>query len=87
MRWTRNLWPTILLILIAIGILSSLRQLLVPIIVIGVILILYFYPPDRWRNIRFRAPRRGSRTKYRTGKFKVIRGGKRKDDDEPPRYH
>lgn len=80
--------------LIAIGILSSFinrpSAMLIPIVVLGVVFYLYKFPPTR----RSQKPRPGAgRGKQRNTKsprkstFRVIRGNKRDDDNEPPRFH
>jgi len=103
----RNLWTIILFILIAIGAWSILwyspQVLIIPGIVVGVVLLLYFYPPQQWR---WRQNKRGSAapyhrttvsrltpgvkkggTKKRHVHLRVIKGNKKDDDEEPPLYH
>lgn len=86
----------IILALAAIGLLVSARQLLIPIGVFGVIYLLWKYPPDRWMGrarssksgpaSRSEKRRKGATTK--TGKFRVIDGSKKKEEqDDTPKYH
>jgi hypothetical protein len=82
--------------LIAVGLLAKLwahpGTLLVPLIVFGVIFLLYKYPPTTWRArsqaafvSKKRKPDDSRRT--RKAKFKVIKGSKPDDPQEPPKYH
>ncbi|MCC2686100.1 MAG: hypothetical protein K0R75_2999 [Paenibacillaceae bacterium] len=83
--------------LIAVGILAKLwahpGTLLVPLIVFGVIFLLYKYPPSTWRGNQmykaFTATKRPTANDRRTrkAKFKVIKGSKPDDPQEPPKYH
>lgn len=72
-------------ILIAIGLIVSLRVLFIPILVLGAIFLLYKFPPSRWKkpsNIR------GSvKSKTKNAKFRVINGTKDSDKDDFPKYH
>ncbi len=84
--------------LIAIGMLSMILQdpagAIIPVVVLGGVFLLYKYPPQRWKELRFRAgahrgsgsagPRKGRAAKR--AKFTVIPGNKR-DDDDKPKYH
>ncbi len=72
-------------ILIAIGLLVSLRTLFIPILVLGIIFLLYKFPPSRWRkNSTGRGPAKGKR---KNAKFRVINGSKDSDSDDLPKYH
>lgn len=72
-------------ILIAIGLLVSLRTLFIPILVLGIIFLLYKFPPSRWRkNSMGRGPAKGKR---KNAKFRVINGSKDSDSDDLPKYH
>ena len=84
--------------LAAIGVLSMIAQnpggALIPVLVLGGVFLLYKYPPQRWKGLRFRdgakgwnassGPRKARATKR--AKFTVIPGNKR-DDDDKPKYH
>ncbi len=102
----RNLWTITLFILIAIGAWSVLafspQSLIIPAIVVGVVLFLYFFPPQRWRVQQKRGrtathhrasatrPILGAKkptTKKRNVKLRVIQGSKKDDDEEPPLIH
>jgi len=100
-RWVTFLLIAVMAILILIGIISSISQLLIPIIVLGTIFLLFKFPPNRWKfksrpkykpgrlaREREEAARKAARR--RELKFRVIEGNKKNDspqDDEPPRYH
>ncbi|KRF12067.1 hypothetical protein [Paenibacillus sp. Soil787] len=72
-------------ILIAIGLLVSLRTLFIPILVLGIIFLLYKFPPSRWKkNSTGRGPAKGKR---KNAKFRVINGSKDSDSDDFPKYH
>jgi len=74
----RNLWTIILFILIAIGAWSYLRFspqiFIIPAIVIGVVLLLYFYPPQRWR---WRKTGGSPSTYHRTTAYRQAPGAKK----------
>ncbi|WP_261301227.1 hypothetical protein [Paenibacillus andongensis] len=72
-------------ILIAIGLLVSLRTLFIPILVLGIIFLLYKFPPSRWKKTSTgRGPAKGKR---KNAKFRVINGSKDSDPDDYPKYH
>ncbi|MDF2648396.1 MAG: hypothetical protein K0Q73_4201 [Paenibacillus sp.] len=72
-------------ILIAIGLLVSLRTLFIPILVLGIIFLLYKFPPSRWKKASLgRGPAKGKR---KNAKFRVINGSKDSDSDDLPKYH
>ncbi|MFD2672747.1 hypothetical protein [Marinicrinis sediminis] len=77
-----------------IGILASLRSLLIPILVLGTVFVLYKFPPRWWKMQAYKAKMsRTQRDRNRQkSKFKVVGGSKQdrdrsKSDSEPPRYH
>lgn len=85
--------------LLALGIIRSLvanpGPLLLPVIIFGIIFLLYKFPPDRFRkpgrtyvvkNKSSARKRQGDRDR-RKSNFRVIYGNKPDSDDEPPRYH
>lgn len=86
----------VFLILIVIGILKAAAArpaaILIPVVVFGIVFLLYKYPPARFRSAyrqsRVKQPDR-QRTKQQPRKrpapFRVIEGGK--DDDDMPKYH
>jgi hypothetical protein len=82
--------------LIAVGLLAKLwthpGTLLIPLIVFGVIFLLYKYPPSTWRARSYAATaakrRKADEARHtRKAKFKVIKGNKPDDPQEPPKYH
>lgn len=96
-----NIWPLTILVLMTIGILTMFTALLVPLVMVGIVVFLYFFPPYKWRYWLARFRQRSSRSSYsrtygdahrarrtnRTVKLRVIKGNKSDDKDEPPRYH
>jgi len=82
----------VILGLALIGVATMAMQLIIPILVFGVIFLLYKYPPNRWRKPSFasRSAKPGAgRTKEkrtRNASFRVIDGNKG-SSDEPPKYH
>ncbi|TXK71871.1 hypothetical protein [Paenibacillus sp. N3.4] len=72
-------------ILIAIGLIVSLRTLFIPILVLGIIFLLYKFPPSRWRLSSF--SRGSAKGKSKKGKFRVINGNKDSKPDDFPKYH
>ncbi len=81
-------------ILIVIGMLTRLMvsptAFVIPVLVLGIIFLLYKYPPHRWKTPGGYTKNSGyGRYKtQRNRKFKVIQGNKRDDNDEtPPPYH
>ncbi|MFE5322923.1 hypothetical protein ACFQ88_30035 [Paenibacillus sp. NPDC056579] len=79
----------IILGLALIGVASVALKLIIPIIVFGIIFLLYKFPPNRWRKPTFTAKGSGGRTKEkrtRNATFRVIDGNKG-NADEPPKYH
>lgn len=85
----------VFLVLMAIGLIVSLKQLLIPIVILGGIFLLYKFPPAFLRGARPQnthvtrktsaAKPRKERPRSKTVPFRVIEGGK--DDDETPKYH
>ncbi len=94
-----QIWPLIILVLIVIGILYNPRPLLIPAIVIGIVALLYFFPPNRWRSMLNKWTTKGSgpanssrqdrefERRRRKAKFRVIKGNKPDNSDDPPTYH
>ncbi|MBD0380746.1 hypothetical protein [Paenibacillus sedimenti] len=76
----------IIAVLIAIGLLVSLRTLFIPILVLGIIFLMYKFPPSRWK---WKVPtgRTMAKGKRKSGKFRVINGNKEPDSDDFPKYH
>ncbi|OXM88195.1 hypothetical protein [Paenibacillus rigui] len=81
----------VILGLALIGVASKALSLIIPILVFGVIFLLYKFPPSTWKKSGFSG--RGSSSHSRTqGKrtrnatFRVINGNKG-SSDEPPKYH
>lgn len=72
--------------LMIIGIVVNVRSLLIPIVVLGVIFLLYKFPPAVWRTwfARFGAGQAKSNKKKSSTRFRVIQG--KKKDNEPPTY-
>ncbi|MEI0738383.1 hypothetical protein VQ056_19965 [Paenibacillus sp. JTLBN-2024] len=78
---------------------SGLGNILVPLCVIGVVLLLYKFPPARYRKNRrsnlpperwkkvAAAKRSQSNGKRKHYPFQVIEGSKGKNDDQQPKYH
>jgi hypothetical protein len=90
----------VILVLIAIGILDRLLAgpsgMIIPLLVFGVIFLLWKYPPNiiarktsqTWSQYRRHGGAgKGNRT-TKSGRFRVIPGSKDSNDhEEPPRYH
>ncbi|MNR16853.1 hypothetical protein D3C85_1334830 [compost metagenome] len=72
-------------VLIAIGLLVSLRVLFIPILVLGIIFLLYKFPPSSWKNASI--SRGNGKGKTKNAKFRVINGTKDSDKDDFPKYH
>ncbi|GFZ98891.1 hypothetical protein GCM10008018_51250 [Paenibacillus marchantiophytorum] len=72
-------------ILIAIGLLVSLRTLFIPVLVLGIIFLLYKFPPSRWKM--FTSSRGSAKVKRKNAKFRVINGTKDSEPDDFPKYH
>ncbi|CAN7603446.1 hypothetical protein LJR153_004502 [Paenibacillus sp. LjRoot153] len=72
-------------VLIAIGLLANFRFFLIPIFVLGVIFLLYKFPPSRWKKPSI--PRGAEKGKTKNAKFRVINGTKDSDKDDFPKYH
>lgn len=72
-------------ILLAIGLLVSWQTLFIPILVLGIIFLLYKFPPSRWKmSSTGRGP---AKRKRKNAKFRVINGSKDSDSDDLPKYH
>ncbi|MFD1955874.1 hypothetical protein ACFSL6_17295 [Paenibacillus thailandensis] len=92
-----NAASLIILALLVIGVVNvailSPWSFVMPVAVVGIIFLLYKFPPGRARNhTRTAKPkqpassaRQSSRPRSKTVPFRVIEGGK--DDDDLPRYH
>lgn len=85
MRNRNNIGMYIVFGLLAIGLLVSIRNLIIPIAVFAVIFLLYKFPPNRWSRFKSSGGR-NPRGKTRNAKFRVIPGSK-DSSDEPPKYH
>jgi hypothetical protein len=91
MRTRSSIWLYVFLGLIAIGLLASLQSLLIPIVVLGVIFLLYKFPPSKWKKSMRRNHSNSSRYAERYVKpkpsshLRVIPGNKK--EDEPPTSH
>ncbi|GCL72055.1 MULTISPECIES: hypothetical protein [Paenibacillus] len=93
MRHRNSTIAYVIFALVAIGILFTVLTrpgtLIIPLLVFGIIFLLYKYPPSRWRSRSksFSPPRfSSSKTKRRNATFRVINGSK-DSSDEPPKYH
>jgi hypothetical protein len=85
MRQRFSLSGYIIMGLIAIGLIVSLRALIIPICVFALIFVLYKFPPSKWP--RFGASKdKSKRPKRKNATFRVIQGNKGNDDDTP-KYH
>jgi len=86
----------IIFTLITIGIFSSIihsiNSYLIPIIVFGLIFLLYKFPPNQWRGMH----KKGKTTytfkakpnkKKKHSPFRVIDGNKNFSDDDAPKFH
>jgi hypothetical protein len=83
----------IIFALFVIGVLSSLLRssaILIPVIIFGLVFLLYKYPPDRWKwkwPGKRPGPARTRREKTRKASFRVIEGNKDKDSGDRPKSH
>jgi hypothetical protein len=74
--------------LIAIGLIVSLRVLLIPICVFGIVLLLYKFPPSRWKQkTTAYSGRRTTKRRSKDATFRVIQGNKKSDSDDLPKFH
>jgi hypothetical protein len=69
---------------LAVGIIASLRALIIPVCVLGAIFLLYKFPPSSWKKVTMY---RKDDKKRRNAKFRVISGSKNSDSEDPRRYH
>jgi hypothetical protein len=92
----------VIFVLIAVGILDRLLAgpsgMIIPLLVFGIIFLLWKYPPNliarkttqtwsQYRRTGSQGAGKGART-TKSGRFRVIRGFKEADkDEEPPKYH
>jgi len=82
--------------LLAIGVISMIVRnpgaAVIPVLVFGVVFLLYKFPPDRWRGLlrgagdRFSGNSARRSPNVKKAKFRVIPGSK-PDRDDPPKYH
>lgn len=97
MRYRRyDVMTIVIVVLLAIGLLSGLVRnpgmFLIPLAVLGVIFLLYKFPPSRWNRKPYGGSAYQAKPKQQQPKpkrnvtFRVIQGNKR-DDEEPPKYH
>jgi hypothetical protein len=84
MRRRYNAGTIAIFVLLALGLISMLRFLFIPIVVLGTIFLLYKFPPSSWKKVTMY---RKNDKRRKNAKFRVIDGSKRRDYDEPPRYH
>lgn len=93
-----NVWVVVVVALMIIGIMASLKNILLPIIILGGIFLLYKFPPSLWFKGRESSRRtqvvqnranatkaKSNRPRSKTVPFRVIEGGK--DDNDMPKYH
>ncbi|MCD1260665.1 hypothetical protein B5M42_017835 [Paenibacillus athensensis] len=74
--------------LMIIGLLRSWATIFIPILVLGLIYLLYKYPPNRWQlSSLFKGSSPGDKRRRKNGKFRVINGNKGNDPDDFPKYH
>lgn len=69
-------------------------SVLIPVILVGIVFLLWKYPPETWRRrtagpVRMRRKSKADRNKAaRRAKFRVIQGSKKqRNDEQPPGYH
>ena len=77
----------IILGLALIGLVSKATEFVIPIVVFGVIFLLFKFPPNKWGKSKI-TPKFGRTKEKRTrnATFRVINGNKG-NSDEPPKYH
>ncbi|GIP37627.1 hypothetical protein J31TS4_09070 [Paenibacillus sp. J31TS4] len=92
-------WPPMALViggLFLIGVLRNLylntMDMIIPVLIFGLVFLLYKFPPDRWRRGGAARPPAGGRKQAgrKHPPFRVIQGNKRDQDDQDenrPRYH
>jgi mannose/fructose/N-acetylgalactosamine-specific phosphotransferase system component IIC len=74
--------------LIAIGLIVSLKVLLIPICVFGIVFLLYKFPPSRWKQKnKAYSGRKTAKKRSKDATFRVIQGNKKSDSDDLPKYH
>lgn len=83
---TRNNMIYIIIALIIIGIVSQVTSnpsaYIIPIAVIGIVFLLYKFPPGRRKTSNGNSKRNAKKAK-----FKVIQGNKQDNEEEKPPYH
>ncbi|WP_199620145.1 hypothetical protein [Paenibacillus alkalitolerans] len=94
----RNVATYVIIALMVVGLLSSIArnasQWIIPVVIFGLVFLLYRFPPSTWRylagryriNGLFGSSSQANGRKSKRAKFRVIRGNKQ-DDDETPKYH
>ncbi|TCZ77435.1 hypothetical protein E0485_10595 [Paenibacillus albiflavus] len=90
--WPQLIFITIIGVLLLIGFVASMSKFLIPIVVFGLIFLLYKFPPNTWKfranQTTSGASNRKKKAPVRKAKFRVIQGSKPDDDNEDkPRYH
>ncbi|MDF2720424.1 MAG: hypothetical protein K0Q59_99 [Paenibacillus sp.] len=92
----RRIHPFILVILVlmVIGIMNRMMvnpfQLIMAIVIFGGVFLLWKFPPARWRKPKQRKPSpsassaKKAKEKRKDIPFRVIQGGNKRDDDDPP---
>lgn len=77
--------------LIAIGMLANIQSMWIPMLIFGIVFYLYKFPPKQFQRGQRNSTRRSSsRPKSNSKKksiFRVIKGNKKEDDENPPKYH
>ncbi|CAH0118580.1 MULTISPECIES: hypothetical protein [unclassified Paenibacillus] len=97
-RITAYIFIAFALIGLVVSILEQPGQFIIPLLVIGVVFVLYKFPPQRFRSMRpgarggyrrVEANRvRPEKPKRKRAPFRVIDGSKKgPDDDDYPKYH
>lgn len=75
--------------LIAIGLVTNIQSMWIPLLIFGIVFLLYKFPPKQFqrgqRNSTRRSPGR-PKSNPKKSMFRVIKGNK-KDDDDTPKYH
>jgi hypothetical protein len=84
MRRRYSVGTIAIFVLLALGLIVSLRFMFIPIVVLGTIFLLYKFPPSTWKKVTMY---RKDNKRGKNAKFRVIDGSKNRDYDEPPRYH
>ncbi|AHD07050.1 hypothetical protein ABNB59_02595 [Paenibacillus larvae] len=80
-----SVFEIIVFALLIIGLLFSLKDFWLPILVFGVLIALYKFPPNTWKLPNFSAKSKSKGPRRKNAKFRVIEGSK--PDDDVPKYH